>query len=698
MSDNSNIGYAFPLEKLGSDIARNDYNYQSILNGLIEWNNTTADTVNIRLTKDSTPWFEDYQIPSKKSIVDVNGNSCHITGTVYSKSFVDCDFDTVIYGGSKQIRNTTINSNTDVNTTSDEFTLSNSFLFDIDDTIKFELSVGTSLPTGIVSTQLYYIVSKTNDNIQVSETFGGTPINLTDTGNGVFTIYKNESLLLSDNDDPGDIVTIRTSVDNNGNSLWDIFQSSIIYTWTSGDNYKANNIVKYNNTYYLTRFDVNNASITPNIDTASYIQVITEWNESLSNDYISGELVIDDITGDLYIVKENITTSIIRPSESELFELYANKFIAMSNYKKGQYVIDSGLLYVAQTDIINTMIQPSVDTNGNWIEMVLLKVPTSITFNNSRIVRWYAINDSNKVLLRNSGDNDSNEFTDIKLNVSIKTKEPSSIYQKSVDVFSTSNYSLWPTDNNRIWATTSKYGPTDETISITKRQNYSAGMIFDHTRMDITKTVNYVNYDGPDLDQGLCIYLPVEVNIAESGIAYPEDGFSFDFFFRIWPNASLNDQITRDHIINKAHIYVYSAPNKDSIYSDECGEPIAKFSMARMTNFYMFGENVAIPDKPVCYRASFKYSEVEQRWCTFDYYQLPDHIFVGPVGFIDPQNPGNLDINNDVIGNINPNATHIGYETAAFPMFQDPFSNADLTPYKASGEFLENFKNRIISE
>ena len=33
---NINIGNAFPLEKLDSDISRNNYNYQSILNGLIK--------------------------------------------------------------------------------------------------------------------------------------------------------------------------------------------------------------------------------------------------------------------------------------------------------------------------------------------------------------------------------------------------------------------------------------------------------------------------------------------------------------------------------------------------------------------------------------------------------------------------------------------------------------------------------------
>ena len=110
----------------------------------------------------------------------------------------------------------------------------------------------------------------------------------------------------------------------------------------------------------------------------------------------------------------------------------------------------------------------------------------------------------------------------------------------------------------------------------------------------------------------------------------------------------------------------------------------------------MFGENVSIPDKPVCYRATFVYSATQQKWITLDYYQLPDHVFIGPVGWIDPQNPANLDINADV-GSNNPNPNFIGYETAGFPLFQDPFSNTDLTPFKISDPVQrEAFSNRIM--
>ena len=190
--------------------------------------------------------------------------------------------------------------------------------------------------------------------------------------------------------------------------------------------------------------------------------------------------------------------------------------------------------------------------------------------------------------------------------------------------------------------------------------------------------------------------MPVEVEVGDDGIAYPEDGFTYEFFFRIWPNAQLNGSTTRDHTVNKSQIYVYSVINRDSIADDICENPIAKFSMARTTNFYMFGENVSIPDKPVCYRVTFIYSAEEKRWMVLDYYQLPDHIFVGPVGFIDPQSPSNPDINNELMG-INPNASFIGYETAAFPLFQDPFSDTNLSPYRFNtDDDYTNIKNRMI--
>ena len=698
MASNSNIGYAFPLEKLGSDIARNNYNYQSILNGLIEWNNTTADTVNIRLTKDTDPWFEDYQIPSKKAVFDMGSFNCTIDSIVASKSFaVDCNLEAALYGGSKLFTTASIDSATGVNISTDVLTLDNGSDFDVTNAVKIEPNVGATLPSPLSATTLYYVVAKpTTNEIQLSETESGSAIDITDIGSGTFTITKKTVALLPDTSDLGDIVTIRASVEHAGDTSWELYYAVALQEWTSGTSYKADNIVIYDDVYYKTYFDVESSTVAPDTDTANFEALIKTWTPSSTATYRYGELVVDSSNGNVYIVNTTDVSSAVAPSASSSFDWYAPDYSVGLNYVKGQYVYDSGRLFVAQTAILSSTTSPSADTTGSWEEMILYTIPVANPFISSSVFRWSATTNTSKIIARNVGTVESNDSVNINIRLSIKTKEPSSIYQPSMDLFSTCNYSMWPQDKNAVWTTTDTYGPTDTTVPITKRQNYSAAMIFDHTRPDVAKTTNYINYTGPDLDQGLCIYLPVTVDIGDGGIAYPEDGFTYEFFFRIWPNVDLNDATTRDHIVNKSQIYVYSALDKDTIYSDTCEEPIAKFSMARTTNFYMFGENVSIPDKPVCYRATFKYSEADQKWCTFDYYQLPDHVFVGPVGFIDPQNPANLDINDEVIGNINPNAEFIGYETAAFPMFQDPFSRPNLTPYRFNGDEDDVFKNRIV--
>ena len=58
---------AFPIESIGRDIARNNYNYETIFNALMEWNNSDKDYVNVRLTKNSAPYFHTWTIPTKKA-------------------------------------------------------------------------------------------------------------------------------------------------------------------------------------------------------------------------------------------------------------------------------------------------------------------------------------------------------------------------------------------------------------------------------------------------------------------------------------------------------------------------------------------------------------------------------------------------------------------------------------------------------
>lgn len=696
MSDNTNIGYAFPLEKLGSDIARNNYNYQSILNGLIEWNCTSDDTVNIRLTKDTDPWFEDYQIPSKKTVLDTGTLNTTITSEVGINKFVPTGISSALYGGSKKFTISTADTSTDIDIATNTITLIDATGFELDDQVKIQVDSGGSLPDPLVDTQLYYIVSKNINDIQLSLTSGGVAIDITTIGNGILTFTKYTKSYIVDKTDPGDIATIRATVNNVGDGIWRLYYSIAIQDWDSGTSYKAPNIVKYSGLYYKVVFDAESSIISPDIDTLNFTPLFKSWSSSITEEYNIGDYAIDDVDGGLYIASQYTAASNVRPSESSIFTLVAPLYVANMSYESGSYVFNSNNLFMSTTNVINSTIAPNVETTGLWAELLVDAIPTAGTFTSTSVFRWTATINTSNFFIRNESSISSNANTNINLRLTVKGTEPASIYQRSVDMFPTSNFSFWPQSDNSIWDTTTTYGPTDDSISITKRQNYSATMVFDHTRPDIAKTVNYINYDGPDLDQGLCIYLPVEIDIGDDGLAYPEDGFTFEFFFRLWPSVALNDASTRDHIINKSHIYVYSAANNESITTDTCEEPVAKFSMARSTNFYMFGENVTVPDKPVCYRATFVYSEADKKWCTLDYYQLPDHIFVGPVGFIDPQNPANMDINNEAIGNINPNAANIGYETAAFPMFQDPFSNGDLTPYRVSGDNTNGFKNRIV--
>jgi hypothetical protein len=95
--------------------------------------------------------------------------------------------------------------------------------------------------------------------------------------------------------------------------------------------------------------------------------------------------------------------------------------------------------------------------------------------------------------------------------------------------------------------------------------------------------------------------------------------------------------------------------------------------MARLTNFYVYDENIGVPNRPVMYRASFVYSAEDKKWKVADYYQLPDHVFIGPVGFVDPTNKGITD-------DSRPGNEYQGYETAGFPMFADPFEKTSLEP------------------
>jgi len=691
MTQFTNIGAAFPLEKLGSDIARNEFNYQSILNGLIAWDKSTDDTVTIRLTKDTDPYYEDYTIPTKSAVFDLNSLECNVTGSVPKNAFTsNCAINSALYGGGFVFEETTFDGSIDVSVPNNEITLDDPSGFLVNDYILFETS--GILPTPLVLTEQYIIKTKVGSEITLSNN-NGSLVDIMAVGSGTITVVKVDPDPATDSNDPGDIAIMRITVNDAGNAEWELYYYQLINSWVAGGIYKYGSLVNRNNIAYKVLTNVSNLLTEPEVDHAHYEKLIKEWESGLAVKY--GDLIsYDNILYRALDAISNTTETPLQGVDTASYEVYAEAYSQGATYIGGEYVFYDGSPYIAKQSIANSTVNPNLDPN--WELAIIFPVSVAATIKESTIVKWYLNVDVSKFILRNVS-NESESTTDIALKLTIKTKEPSSIYQKSVDLLSTSNYSFWPSDQTPIWDVANPItSGSDAGKDISERQDYSAVMVFDHSNAAIAKTVNYINYDGPDLDQGLCIYLPVSVSVGDGSCAKPEDGFTYDFFFRLWPNTQLTDVLTRDHIINKSHVYVYSAPSSENVEDNACGNPIAKFSMARVTNFYVFGENIAIPDKPVCYRATFIYSEIEDAWITLDYYQLPDHIFMGPIGFIDPRNPANLDVNNSIIGDINPNAAHIGYETGAFPLYQDPFSNPDLSPFRISDNSeYDSFKNRL---
>ena len=89
--------------------------------------------------------------------------------------------------------------------------------------------------------------------------------------------------------------------------------------------------------------------------------------------------------------------------------------------------------------------------------------------------------------------------------------------------------------------------------------------------------------------------------------------------------------------------------------------------MARVTTIHVWAENIAVPNRPVFYKAKFVYSAAAGNWVTYDYYQVPDCVFLSQ-GFVDPENPG------------------YGVETAGFPMMRDIFTSTDMGRVVPAGD------------
>jgi len=578
---------AFPIESIGRDIARNNYNYESIFNALMEWNNSEKDYLTVRLMKNSAPYFHTWTIPTKKA--QSKTASISLVTPVASKAF-DLDGE---YG---MVAAT-----------------------DATDEGKDDVVIRLNVVNNGGTRWRAFIDTFVFDSKEAAETLP-------------YAIYRNPET-------EGYSLYV---VDSAKTSTEDAQTSLMISEYSSATTKQKNHVViNDGSVYVVTTGDGTEPLYLTDLGTSKAVYLGSVWESGKS--YNKGDLVA-------------------RKDESENYHLFVN-------------LADDNANLSDPADYLGTLVDGSyVDYVGEdqlWKEIVLL--PISNEFSVSSVVRMKPDNDFMGIVLQNVG----SDYADIGVNIGVegnaKYKMPDSTYARRVGVFNTSNYSMFPYSTADAWVegNTCEYDPN---VPITERQAYSASMIFDHSAEDVS-TVNYINYDGPDLDQGLCIYLPVHGKPDDgNGENTPEDGYTFDFFFRIWPNPAYNGQSTNDLIINKAQIYVYSVDDADEAKSGSCTlNPLAKFSMARLTNFYVYDENIGVPNRPVMYRASFVYSAKDGKWKLFDYYQLPDHVFIGPVGFVDPTNKGIMD-------DTRPGNEYKGYETAGFPMFADPFEKTSLEP------------------
>jgi len=599
MSANLNLTDVNPLEHITGDVAISQYNYESIMNGLVQWNMSKMDNVTIRVATRTDPYFVDYVIPTKYFYDKTYGNMASETG----------------------------------------------------------LSVG------------YYAYNN-------REQFG---------------VAKDDN------------VVIRTNVPDNGGTTWALYKDVTVYdeytkTAVQGKPgvYSLDGNVSYVHNYveglYVRGFSGNKFSIMRTNDridagTTAYnntTAVVSEVNQV----YIPGgdatEIIADMVRKVVYAVNpgtqvptEPITDIRTYVNYSEMCSVYDDA--DRVDYHKGEVVYFMGNFYVCKVD--STILPPAIiedEDNNEWsfnpdqweevlpMRLSMTEITSSVNF------RTIADTDISGIILRNVGDKTSGDSTRITVSSSVSYPGETTSQPTGVDVLPTSNYVNWPQSDASKWVAGTAYS-TDVAKDAYCKQDYSAVMVFNHFDPDV-RYKNIINYDGPDLDQGLCIMLPVTVHDKDNQTHDPVDGCMFEFMFNIWPNHDYDSHDVNDLIINKAQIYVYNVPDTEDFdvdsFNNTTVEPIAKFSMARVMNYYVESENIGVPDRPVCYKARFIYSQAEHRWKTYDYYQLPDHVFMTPHGFVDPSTQ----------------------ESAGFPLYQNPFSDYNLSAIRMSGPVRNQYQ------
>jgi hypothetical protein len=626
-----NIRDINPLEHLTADLSKARFNYESMLNGLVEWNNSKLKNVTVRLMCDTEPGFVDYTFPTKRSSEGNGGNIADPYSWENSYSY------TQRYPVSAMISEDPMNNDKiDIRTTVNEAA---------DSTWRLCASV------------VLYDEQYTVEQLVVDEST--QVLHTSDDDNSTGNILTHDGTDATVDYIPGQFIRIYYPAEGRSELKW---VSSAI---------KAGEAIIQSNTHNVVeRWSLDRLNDYRQSDTMDYLFVVYDGKVYRPTGTISRSVPSSKSSGWEYYCDVYSDDGKLEHGKVYLYDPTGDA----NNYKYGEFFVytgeDTAYAYPPY-DLIAEDEQP-VERNYNdgWENPSVILLPITPNFNKTNAVRWTTTTDIEALLLLRTGEGSADKVPDIEIRPNVRLIGGTTEDNGGLVIFDTANYAEWP-------GTTPKWSPghnysTDVTKGINDKQNYSATMIFDHANPNC-KECNIVNYDGPDLDQGLIIYLPVE-SMQDDKIVYPKNGRTFEFLFRIWPNPAYNGHETADLIINKAQIYVYSVPSRNALNCHPA--PIAKFSMARLTNFYVFSENIAVPNRPVLIKAKFVYSEEEQTWKTYDYYQLPDCIFLSPNGFVDPSRPSD---------------ETYGVETAGFPLVQDPFSNYDLSAVLVD----DSFRNRI---
>lgn len=446
----------------------------------------------------------------------------------------------------------------------------------------------------------------------------------------------------------GDTVNLRVTVESDRPGNWTLYRMAEVHDAVPAS-------IPDGEYRYVTASDGNRVQYVKAGE--SPVDLVSPWSAYMTDDAVPGKVVI--YGGAAYVRRPGSGTSGTFSDKWERFAENIDSVPLGNSVVHGMpylYVDSSGKndgIYIYTGDTVSrTSAGPTPYTDGKmdtvaWTGPMALVRVSGITSTMS--LRDRLKTDIAGYILRVSAESTQGTVYAV-ANISVDggTAEP----KKGLAICNTCNYAQWPDDTSKVW-----------NASRTDNVN-SAAMVFHHADAS-TKNTYIINYDGPDIDGGLKVYLPVVDKYYDGSVTEdvrPVDGATMEFMFRIWPNAALNGHETPDLTINKAHIYVLSAPVSDDLSN---AQVIAKFSMARLTNFYVWSENIAVPNRPVFYKARFVYSASAGSWKTWDYYQVPDHVFLSPKGFVDPsvrEGDGGYD----------------GVETAGFPLMQDPFGGLDM--------------------